>query len=408
MSKKENRYRDWEFAREALRKVLRVWSLEFSSLELRTALFVYDRTLGWGKEWEVITTEQASDGVWSEAGECYAAPITKDKARARAALKKLVDKGFLYRRAKDKTYEYSLNLDDMKVPKRLKEGVRNRISEGCEIALFTGAKSHSKEYIKRREAKYNMCASASHSASLAADGIEEARNSVERIMVRSKARAEAKKKSGKFERCANGSQSGFVPFKNVLPIIWVDMHKKYFPEASRSAIPAVTLKILHSYAKNWTHLRTSGEFLEYLEWVFANWQTLKAGPFSWMSAFPIAPSARIIVNSKLRVLMEEAFQHREWWSQWSKMDEYERKVEHLVAHKGMDRDKAESIAKKEIGLKDEVRRLKDERHKLELAASRVKQAYSQERAALRKQQQRSQSRLLDVEGDFGKWDSDEN
>lgn len=421
MPKRANKYRDWEFARAALRQILRVWALDFSALELRTALFVYDRTIGWGKQWEVITSEQASNGVWNDDGECWAAPITRDKGRARAALQSLVDAGYLTKRQKGKSFEYALNLE-MKVPKRLKtaqndtqEGGRNRIFEGGDFASKRGAISPPKEYfVEIREAKDNICVVASLDAGTPVlETVRQANEIARSVVVRSRQRQDKRKKQGKFERRAkDGTESGFVPFKSALAAIWVDLYRTKFPQEAITPLPAITLRIVYLYAKNWTLLRQDGEFLDYLTWIFTNWSMLRSGPFKWMQDFPLTPAPRILVSTKLRPLIEEAYQQKDWWSRWAKMDEYERRVQHLTVNKGLDRSKAESIAKRETGFRDEIEAIKQERRKLELAALRVKQAYEQERAALRKQQQRSgvapTTSIQNVEGDFGKWDEDDN
>ena len=409
----KDNYKDWEFARNALRKILRSWAITLSAVELRAVLFIYDRTIGWGKEWEVVTVDHASYGVWSENGECWAAPITKNKTRARAVLQELVNSGTLYRRARGKSYEYSLNLDEMKVPKRLKTdqnlhdlGGRKRLFEGVENDSTRESKTTPKEYyIEVREAKRNRCASAPHRADVPMEEEMKRITEITRSVIDASASRLAKKKmQGKFERSAN---TGFVPFRAALALNWVSLHKQVFPDMSVSPLPTISLKILHSYAKNWTQLRESGEFLEYLQWVFENWAVLRSGAFKWMQDFPLTPSIRIIVSSKLRPFIEEAYQHRQWWDKWAKMDEYERRVSHLTTNKGIDRIKAEEIAKRETGFRDEISMLKEERRKLDIAALRVKQAYQQERAALRRQhQQLNKPRIEDVEGDFGKWEDE--
>lgn len=417
MPKQLNNYRDWEFARNALRQVLRIWALEFSAIQLRTALFVYDRTIGWGKQWEVITVEHAAVGVWSEEGDCWAAPIAKNRTRARSALQELVDSGHLSKRQKGKSYEYSLNLETMKVPKRLnstefargKMG-RNRPFGGVEIDPKRESNSTPKEYfVDIREAKENS----SDCAPLVADiefvkEVEHINTIARSVVVRSRQRQDTRKKQGKFERSANGVASGFVPFKSSLALVWSDLYRSVYPDEAIAPLPAITLRILFLYAKSWTSLRKEGEFIAYMTWVFENWSMLRAGPFKWMQDFPITPAARIIVSTKLRPLIEEAYQQKEWWSKWAKMDEYERRVQFLTVNKGIDRVKAESIAKRETGFRDEVEAIKQERKKLELAALRVKQAYEQERAASRRQQERSGKpttpSIQNVEGDFGTWD----
>ena len=406
MTQPKDNYRDWEFSRKVLRLILREWATQLSPLEYKAALFVYDRTIGWGKQWEAITQKQTSEGVYSPEGECWAAPISTNATRARDALHSLVEKGYIFRQKYgQKSWKYSLNID-MKIPKKDKFERRNRGRyrnfSGDGIVNFLGTVPSHKEIYKGREAKDKSCACPRQSQ-VDGNGKIEAEEIIRKVIVLSEEKMQRRKKSGKFERSANGTQSGFVPFRTGLLAVWKDFHKKYFDSMGAAAIDAVSLRILHLYAKNWTNLRESGEFLEFLEWVFQNWQMLRAGPFSWMADFPLAPSIRIITSSKLKQYIEEAHRKKEWWDKWRAMDEFERKVEHLVTMKGMDRQKAEEIAKKETGFKEEIKALKEERRKLELTALRTKQAYTQ--GTLNTQHNNNnRSRLTDAEGDFGKWD----
>ena len=113
-------YTDWAFQRDVLILIIRAWSFDLSPLELCGVMFVYDRTLGWDKEWEIITRDQACRGVWSQDGlKLYAPPISKDRNRACSVLKRLIAKGFLLRKAKGKFFMYALNLDYL--PSRLRQ-----------------------------------------------------------------------------------------------------------------------------------------------------------------------------------------------------------------------------------------------------------------------------------------------
>lgn len=414
MSQSSNPYRDWELARRALRMVLRDWATDLSALEFRAALFVYDRTIGWGKKWETITQRHLSQGVYSPEGDCWASPVSSNATRARTALLSLVEKGYVLRQqASPKVLKYALNLE-MKVPKRVRKCDQNegryRNENGDGIVTKMGTEPYHKEiYYKGRRTKEELRA-----CETLADFPDqktqkaEAEFVVERVMVASRKRRDLKKRSGTFERRSNGEESGFVPYRTGLELVWKDFHKKYFPEAGGSAIDSLSLKIFHCYAKNWTHLRNSGEFLDFLEWVFQNWTTLKAGPFSWIQDFPLCPSVKIIVSNKLKNYIEEAYRKKEWWDRWRAMDEFERRVEQLVTMKGVDREKATQIAKRETGFSDQLEVLKEERRKLELTALRVKQAYSQGREAMRRQAERlngnNVNRVQNTEGDFGAWE----
>lgn len=92
-----------------LNLVLRDWFHHLSAIERLIVIFVYDRTWGWNKEWEVITYEHFTKGVfgyipagkWTgELGEIrsYAAPVSSDRTTVSKALNSLVAKGALLRR----------------------------------------------------------------------------------------------------------------------------------------------------------------------------------------------------------------------------------------------------------------------------------------------------------------------
>jgi len=120
---------DWVTERAILRTIIREWFLDLSALERLAVLFVYDRTVGWGKTWERITMRQCAEGVWGEEGICYAAPFTSCKNRARTIMSHLVLRKVLLSRPSvtdGRSRVYALNLrwtpEPRRIPKRL-EGV---------------------------------------------------------------------------------------------------------------------------------------------------------------------------------------------------------------------------------------------------------------------------------------------
>lgn len=117
---------------ETLNVILRYWFHHLTALERLAVMFIYDRTLGWNKEWETITIEQFTKGVFgyckdTDKFECFAAPFTRDRTRAQNVLKGLVEKGVIFRREIPNhpkgMIEYSLNIDwrvpPVPVPKRV-------------------------------------------------------------------------------------------------------------------------------------------------------------------------------------------------------------------------------------------------------------------------------------------------
>jgi hypothetical protein len=230
------------------------------------------------------------------------------------------------------------------------------------------------------------------------------KSTVVRVSALSKARHVADSSKGRFARRAN---SGFVPLLKAFPAVWRLMHKEHFPEFAVSPADRLSWTILHQYALNWTKVREDGEFMDYLGWVFANWSALGAGVFGWMNDFPNTPSIRILTNAKLRTYIEEAYTEKERLARWRTMDEFERMVHHLVHKRGMDKEKAEELARKRTGFVDQMKELKKERELVAAMAQRSQQAIQQEREALSRQRRAPVTKrgpLKQGEGSFGKFE----
>lgn len=413
----KNLYRDWTFAKEALQLIVRKWNWDLSPHEFRAVIYIYDRTIGWGKEWEAITLDHAYLGVWNDdQTENWGAPIASNKARASELLKTLADKGYIYKRKRGCLSEYSLNLDTMKVPKRLQICTQERgdtsvvlgvtlLKEKGDTSVTQRVSSIKEEIFDKKKSSHNEVVAGVEKE----DPLSEIRYATTKIVDASKVNRDRKKKSkGVFVRRAN--ETGFVPFRGMFPVIWKDMNSSFFPDFEVGPIPHLSLNIIHSYAIAWTNNRKTGEFMEYLNWVFQNWSALGAGVFGWMSEFPLSPSVRIITSKKLRGFIEEAYQKKEMWDAWRKMDEYERKVYHLVNVKGMDSEKAAKVAKKEVGYVEQGKELAKAKKEIQIMSERAEQVMRAEREALAKQKKSLTQRvnhLVEVEGDFGKWEDEE-
>lgn len=103
---------------ELFNYIVRYWFHHLTALERLAVIFIYDRTWGWNKEWEEITVNQftqglvrCNEGTWVS----YAAPFSKDRTGAQKVIKRLVDKGVIFRRPVPNDsrgmIEYSLNID---------------------------------------------------------------------------------------------------------------------------------------------------------------------------------------------------------------------------------------------------------------------------------------------------------
>lgn len=115
-------HRDW------FRVLHRQWKPALSHVQFAVVEMVFDRTLGWGKEWEYITYEQFIEGVWTADGKVIH-PGTGYQRRAVAeALVSLLKRGVIRRikTTKKAAVCYALIFEwipDMNIPlpKRLRE-----------------------------------------------------------------------------------------------------------------------------------------------------------------------------------------------------------------------------------------------------------------------------------------------
>jgi hypothetical protein len=94
---------------ELQNKIIRHWFHDLSALERLAVIFIFDRTWGWNKEWEVITLNHFTQGVFSYVSntedpedlgyvEIFAAPFTRDRTRASKVISELVRKGVVLKR----------------------------------------------------------------------------------------------------------------------------------------------------------------------------------------------------------------------------------------------------------------------------------------------------------------------
>jgi len=466
MSKdRETLYKDWTFAREVLQLINRDWSLELNALDFRGVHFVFDRTIGWSKEWEVITRDQAAEGVWDfETGKCYAAPITKNKGEASAVLTRLVERGFLKREKVGKFNKYSLNLS-MKIGKKRKtdpetgallpvelqralpkraraeansssDGAVFDESEGADFRLNGGRISASPEgrISAPKEKENNKRVNSNRIAVLPsskpcrsgeenperenppfqkieksnAEKIAEAQAVTDRVQSSSRERRAAKIKNGIFRRNLHGVQSGFVPHMKGLVVAWHDLTLEHFDNAQPTTTSVTHASALYQYALSWTKARKEGEFMDYLKWIFERWDAFRVSVFSWMKDFPITPSITLVTSKKMRHKFEEAYQERETLDRWVKLDETEKRIEVLVRKHGMDRESATAKARKETGWRDEMKLLKTEARKIEIMRQNAMTEIDVKTQAVMNLEKKLKSEkapksLKPTEGTFGVW-----
>ncbi len=343
--------------------MVREWFRYLTALQRLALLFVYDRTLGWGKEWERITMDQCSEGVWDQDGRCHAAPFTSCRKRAAEVIQSLVELGLVRteRRGMDRAKRYALNFDwkspTMQLPKRLRQGGENAPLKGAETPPYIGAKKP-----RLREEKKEKVETEETTDAFSVRGKQEIEEVILNVKFRSRKRAALKQADGRFLR---GGQSGFLPSRAALSVSWRELWLRSFPDTPLEPLPKAGIAILHTYWKNWVEARGDGEFMDYLSWLFENWNALRVGTFSWMTNYPKAPALRMIVSGKLRGYYEEAYREKEALALWRKLEPHERRIRELVEN-GMDPDKAREVVEREFGTKKELAELSKARQRLNI------------------------------------------
>lgn len=367
----KNEYRDWKFVWEVHRTIVRQWFRDCSSQERLALIFIFDRTLGWGKREERVSRKHCVEGVWTESGECVAAPFASNLKRAGDTLNGLVDKGYLVCRdsklCTDRAKVYSLNR--MKMPKRLREDGDESVSmEGDESVSLDGDETGSviRKSNKREERQSSNSVDAEASEVLV-DASSRYKTRVEEVRKRSRSRRKVAADKGVNVR----KGSGFVPTKDAFVIRWKELFRTYFRDDKPAPLSSVVRSIMVKYGKAWTQNREEGEFMDYIEFLFRNWLIIRSTSLGWMSDAPRFPVPEMIVSSKLRRIFEVAYANEERMERLSKMDEMERRVEDL-REKGMDPDKAKEIVAEEFGYADKLKELRVEREKIKVLRDQMR------------------------------------
>lgn len=358
--------------------MVREWFPHLTALQRLALVFVYDRTLGWGKEWERITTRQCATGIVGEDGTRYAAPFTSCHKRAGETLRSLVRLGVLRTEegGRNRTLRYALCYEwnpekdgqnlEMKLPKRLKVGAETPPKVGAFPPPKVGAETPpQRDNRNKRNQKEELAFADAKRESPKEGGIKtEERKTIEESIVRlskkAKARSAVKMTDG---RAMRKDGTGFLPRKCRVPLFWRELWSRHFPDVPVDPLPVVSQQVLWQYWKAWTECRPFGEFADFLGWVFENWNAIRLGTFAWMTGFPKAPAVRMVTSSKLRPLFEEAYREKEAVALWRKLEPHERKLRELVEN-GMDPDKAREVVERQYATKKELAELKASRERM--------------------------------------------
>lgn len=332
--------------REWFKILFRVWRPAMSPNQFLTALFVFDRTAGWGKEWEIITHKQFLEGVvGSKDGKTYAGGLRMSKNTLLSSLEWLKENGILRQRPEGARSAYALNYEwnpeqtetmALARPKRLQtlqtdpeKGANFEPSEGAKIEPSMGANFEPKEEngeMLRQKGKGNPTDSRRADPEL-----------TEKL-----GQAKAKGKASRKAKIIAWETTSALK-------AWHDLCRDLQPTLQHLATTDTDGVILHRYGKRWIKAgRTTEEWLSYLEWVIVRWTGIRSDQFDWMKASsPGVPSIRFFVRFSDR--FEQAYAGRSRIEYVAGLSTRDREIERLV-HKGMDREVAEKDVDGRLGL----------------------------------------------------------
>jgi hypothetical protein len=348
--------------REWFKILFRVWRPHLSPNEFLVAQFVFDRTAGWGKEWEVIRTNHFLNGVVGTDGKVYSTGLVITRPTLSKCLTALIARGAIRLRQDGRRKAYALNYEwnpdepqspqDMPLakPKRLQglqkvqpAGMENNFTKTPEmenylplegkISFHLDKKRKDKCYAKEKETQpiASRIGPATQGESLLA---------VAKLMDKV-SRESANKRQGKINAWRFDS----------VHKAWHGLCLSLHPDANHLAVTKTDCLILHKYGKRFvraSQARTNTEWLDYLAWLIERWHTIREAQFAWMKAnSPSVPSIRFIVKFSDR--FEQAWADRQSLERMAGLSTREREVEVRI-RKGTDRATAEREVDERLGL----------------------------------------------------------
>lgn len=418
---KESRFRDYGLT---IQWLLRECSHHLTGTQIQVALFIADRTLGWGKTSEVITHRHFLEGIRDqETGAWYAGIVAMTRKTLVAAISTLTKMGLVVVKKVRAFTSYSLNpiwsaslstqpTTDMGLatPKRLQtlqtpenrplptsltENGRDREWESLppKVAIITttGWESLPSKKSKEKKGKVKNAfptekreANSSPNEELEADSLDDLLSA-----------------TSERSRIARGHRLSKWTTATAFAI-WTDLEKKHHSGITHFTTTKANRHALTQYGKKWIAANKSTEnWMIYLEWCIANWSLIRSEQLAWMRDAPVQPCMPFFVRNSDR--FELAHEEKATFEAMSKMSLRDREVERRVI-KGVPRD----LAEKEV---DERNGLSDERERLERAASAIKSSdmaeYGRQReaeATERRKQRWAEAKKLTTPAEKGTFD----
>lgn len=400
--------------------VVRVCLTSLTPNQFAVAMFIVDRTYGWGKTHEVITYRQFLKGIPAKSPDNapFAPALPMARPTLSAALDSLISMGLVLT-AKGRTLiAYEINLDwkptpdtidhmSLRSPKRLqdlhslqttKPSLVRKTSSGDEPIVVQEMNRSSVQEVNIKKSnglKKSNRKKTDTSYPLPSAELPE-KPSLDEVIADTLNHSRSRR-SVKVLRWIQSSA----------PIAWQEALSRHWPEEPHMTTINTQGYALHRYGKKWIAAgpdRTVTSWLEYLNWTVSHWSIVRAEHFGWMhDGSPAIPSISFFVKFASR--FEQAYEQKQSLETISRMSPRDREVARMV-RSGTEQESAEKAADERMGLSRDRERLEQaaatiRRQNLTQQNIRVDQDLAAERRAVWKDRRREAA--PSAVGEFDEW-----
>ena len=400
--------------REWFKILFRVWRPNLSPNEFLVTLFIFDRTAGWGKEWEVIKTSHFLSGVVGKDGKIYASGLIMTPPTLRKCLALLVERGAIRRvqekRKKAYALNYEWNPDEIEnyatmppIPKRLQKlqpsEMENDFPKTPEMENYF--QSEGKISFRLEKKIKDKCFAKEERSSEHAARDCHATHGEALLKVAHALDKETRKSVGRRQSNINQWRSPDTAYK-----AWLGLCDTFHPDANHLAVTKTDCVILHRYGLRFTKAlksRSSLDWLDYFSWVVERWHAIREFHFEWMKAnSPAVPSIRFLVRFSEN--FEQAWATKQKVEHFATLSTRDREVELRVV-KGVDRLVAEKEVDTRLGLIKAKQDIESAAAKLKRQQASFENAKADHTSAVKRNTAwRSLRQPQPTEGTFDQWE----
>jgi len=288
---------DLVFQRDFTRHLLRHWLKHLNGCEAACVLFIFDRTIQWGKLHERIPLRHFTDGIVSRDLKVHSEGVNYSKRQIMTALKKLEDGnlievlstsptapklfGIRIEATTDELKQFS-NMKKIARPKRMKNVDEDHVGTGEIISpkkRRTGEEtSPTGEKTSPHKRRKEKTTKSSKEKKLCSADAEQTLTSVEERI--------AKKQTEREEKRRRYIEQNRTLLKKELSRFWRDTIANYHDDMRALSLNVAQTSALYGKQKKFVAAMHDESFVEFLDWTIAHWHNIIDSTFHWMTDAP--------------------------------------------------------------------------------------------------------------------------